>query len=767
MKKAVSIKNKKRISFFIIILIIISIFLNSISGTFTLSDFALAENTQNLQKNQTPDLIITNDITLTQRSTYEILDTIENPDIPDRTYNEYSIKGETSPLDYPKYNQYSSNNKNQNNLNAVLEESKKICNYNNTYYDTITDDKKLLLNGVEVGTFYKHDAAIDNYGGNVSDSEPRLKVKLQINPREHGNVITGLYAPAGELIKVTIPEYMVNKGIKITIGSITQRNNPTDINYLGTSDAAKYRMPCLFNISPELTQTVTNVGNMLGGPIYISGGDEPFEVIVEGAVLYNHFIYGTTTEEQYNQTLSSTAPYFDFEAEFNCYNNLGIRASMPLSFKNSSTENMTSSNLMYENLTDVAEFWSYAFSVTAAFPDTGNENVKNALFDPYIRTGSAYAFRGGDYLVLPLISTIYGKVTFHATYILDSVRLYQHGIWAIFHELHHLFQQTDGLTWGASNWTESTNNSLTAALYTMVTDVSGIRTENYSDLESWSWIASNYYTLYRLYMMKTPSVVNPTSSNDIMAAVYATIMHSFGVDTFIKIINYSLALTPSDENFYKAVCEITGYNMEYFLVDEIKFSVSESVIEQYRSFPIYIPVFNVYGSGHILNEYNSDNGTYFPTAIETTRPFAIPYGQTKKLDLNAYFYTLSKTTVNVINVETPKYGTIVENSDGTYNYTPDTNHITESFNVTVELVTEGYDTVTTEVILSFKQNNPDGSYRYTFTPETYLEKTYYTNQIRSNLIDVSVVYSENYDLYTPSIPNPSFATDFKILFDGR
>ncbi len=622
MKKAVSIKNKKHISFFIIILIIISIFLNSISGVFNFSDFALAENSQASQENQTPDLITTDEIFLTQRSSYEILETIENPDIPDRTYNEYSINGQTSPLDYPKYNKYSSNNKNNDNLQGVLEESRKICNYNNTYYDTITDDKKLLLNGVEVGTFYKHDAAIDNYGGNVSDSEPRLKVKLQINPREYGNVITGLYAPAGELIKITIPENMVNKGITITVGAIHQRNHDYYylIDQINTKNAGKYRMPQLYNQFPALTNTTTNVGNMLGGPIYISGGDEPFEVIVEGAVLYNHFIYGTTTKEQYEQTLTSTAPYFDFEAEFDYYGNLGIRSSLPLIYKDN--------NLTYDDLNKSGEFWSYAFSVTSAFPDSGKNTVKNILCDAYVSTGMAFAIRGSDLVIAPLS---YGN------YVFDYDTLINYGNWLIFHELHHLFQGTNTF-WGANTWGEATNNSLNALVFSMVTDISGTRTETYrggASSENWSWVTSGYYCLKELY--RTRPETNASNNNSTMVATYSTLVHSFGADIYAKIANYSHSLNYSNENFYKAVCEVTGYNMEYFLNEEMMFGISEETLEKYRSLPLYVPVFNVYGSGQILNMYNQETKTYTPYCNRNRKTFCNSLRTNKKTRLECLF----------------------------------------------------------------------------------------------------------------------------------
>ena len=84
---------------------------------------------------------------------------------------------------------------------------------------------KLYLNGTYTGNnLYKHSASVGLYGGDVADSEPAVIKKIIISsPRLIGNYLTGLYAPAGEVIKIEISQADLDRtgGLDVIIGMST------------------------------------------------------------------------------------------------------------------------------------------------------------------------------------------------------------------------------------------------------------------------------------------------------------------------------------------------------------------------------------------------------------------------------------------------------------------------------------------------------------------------------------------------------------------
>ncbi|MDE7301320.1 MAG: hypothetical protein K2N47_04035, partial [Clostridia bacterium] len=95
-------------------------------------------------------------------------------------------------------------------------------------YDKMDKDGYLYkLDGTKPGNgvpeqLYKHTASVGMYGGNVSDSEKAVIKKLTIRPRSYGSYysVTGLYAPAGEVIKIQLSDadMKATGGLTIHIG---------------------------------------------------------------------------------------------------------------------------------------------------------------------------------------------------------------------------------------------------------------------------------------------------------------------------------------------------------------------------------------------------------------------------------------------------------------------------------------------------------------------------------------------------------------------
>ena len=92
------------------------------------------------------------------------------------------------------------------------------------------ENGNLFLEGQPINKkLYKHSASIGLYGGDVSDEEKAVIKKINITPRPLGNYITGLYAPAGEVIKIEISEEDLTKtgGFNVFIGNAGNRSSLT------------------------------------------------------------------------------------------------------------------------------------------------------------------------------------------------------------------------------------------------------------------------------------------------------------------------------------------------------------------------------------------------------------------------------------------------------------------------------------------------------------------------------------------------------------
>lgn len=96
-------------------------------------------------------------------------------------------------------------------------------------YNMMDQDGNLLLNkgsspadAVDSGMdLYKHTAANGMYFGNVSDEEPAVVKHIITNGKLYGTIVSGLYAPAGEVVKVEMPASSLrDRNIYISIGQI-------------------------------------------------------------------------------------------------------------------------------------------------------------------------------------------------------------------------------------------------------------------------------------------------------------------------------------------------------------------------------------------------------------------------------------------------------------------------------------------------------------------------------------------------------------------
>lgn len=524
-------------------------------------------------------------------------------------------------------------------------------------YDAMDADGNLYANGTATGKkLIRHTASVKNYGGEIDSAAPAVVRRLRLRPRRHGNVLTGLYAAPGEVVTVIMDQPTAQRRYQAQIGQATQRGGA---NVIPTTKAFN-RMPALVK-NLTLDKTVNYIGSPLGGPIYINtergtgNKYDEFEVTIIGALEMPHYVLGTTTDEEWERLKSAPGTVFDLETE------RGVRLTMPAyKIRGKSAREMRAA----------AEFWDKAAQLGHKFGNSGVANGNNPdtclitmLFDTYVPAGAAVAFVGADFCVLP---------TDWAGNAVNAEQLILSGGWGALHEMNHHHQG-----WGAGNNGETTNNVINSLIYMLHTNIATARTES-GGLDGWNWVSDAYYSLKNALGVKAKGGKNQTLS------MYTVLAHAFGSDAMIAMAAKSRH--NNETEWYTAVCDVTGYDMTYYLTDFCGLAVEQAAIDAVRekNLPVFVPSACLYQSGYV----------YESGAVEMGKPFYIPHGKEKTLDLAQYILAPEGVTVSIREVGAPAYGELRE-ENGVYIYKPNKkSKAADSFTVRVGLTVGaiGYET---------------------------------------------------------------------------
>lgn len=523
---------------------------------------------------------------------------------------------------YPEYNV--SFDGTQEEKEAIANENK-LLNASNTTYNSMDEAGNLYLDGNSINRkLYKHSASIGLYGGNVNDDEKAVIKKINITPRNLGNYITGLYAPAGEVIKIEISEkdLKATGGFGIWIGNAGNRSSGgAEIPLEKTFS----RMPYTVN-EMRVSEATTYVGSYLGGAIYLGepkNKNASYSVTISGAVEYSHFILGLTTKEEFDRLKDSSAPYFDLEVWDDA-----IRHSGP---------KYTLGPLDYDNIYQAAKMWEKISLVTNQVPSASANVGISMRYDTYIPAGAAVAFVGANFCVLP-IDWFKGSINYE--------EFTTNGMWGTIHEYNHHYQQ-----YGAPEGGEVTNNAVSLLSYALYTKISSARSLN-KNLDGW-----NAYT-YANYPLEL--LTNNTSDNPIYSLEsYATLIHSFGVDNFLKAIKLQQTKGEVD-SWYKAWCEATHYDMTYYFEELCNYHLSNEAKSEIKSlnYDMFIPVGSIY-----------QTKASYVDMTPTVRPYEINYQEQITIDINNSIVVPEGFSFNIVDIKSDTKGEFIKNNNG-FTYKP-------------------------------------------------------------------------------------------------
>ena len=576
---------------------------------------------------------------------------------------------------------------------------------------------------------YKHSASIGLYMGDVSDDEPGIIKEVTMRNRGYnGYGVTGVYAPAGELIKIQLSDadMTATGGITIHIGQALYNGQA---NNIWADKGQMQRIPHLLNTmsvnkntavyDEETGYWTAYVGSFIGGPVYIRNVSAQFTAIISGGVAYQHFILGYTTEQEFEENAKSSAPYFDLEVW-----DLGVLHSGPMYYAKA---------FNFEQLYNAGILWDKVANVACT---NGTKQGIVFLYDPFVAAGAAVAFPGRRSVNCPT-----GWMSSSLNY--DSI--VSSGSWGNFHEYHHNFQN-----FGIGYTGEVTNNALTLVDYSLFTKISAARQlASYGGAGLSGW---NCYTSasWALAMVNTDNI-NSTSG----LAVYATLLHNFGQDAFINARGYS------GVNYFNRWADVTHQDFSYFASQVVTYAgsdLSQDANFKSTNYPLFVPVSSVYQTGrsYVYRYYNEDNQVTSSEKrdIETMKPFVIPYGGEFTVDLRPY--TLSAGNqyesgsviigngfkYKIKSVDTSKLNgsaTFGKSEDGIYTFTPDEKYtLSGKIRVTIEITTEngatsynGHTIDDVDLILEFEQSHETNKMTLERTAYFYNSDTMYSDAVEA------------------------------------
>ena len=588
----------------------------------------------------------------------------------------------------------------------LIEESSYLLASSSTY-DSMDENGNLYLNGEPTGRkLYKHTASAGMYYGDVDDNEPAVIKQISISPRPLGNYITGLYAPTGEVIKIEISQEDLERtgGLQITIGQASLTN---EVNNIWAAREFN-RMAVIANVMTVSTATAY-VGYFLGGPIYVTLiNNADFTVTISGAVEYMHYIYGLTTEEEFERMKAFSTPYFDLEIWDNSVRHSGPRRYAPTD---------------YDNLTRAAELWEEISLTSKQAPTGSRANIGiDILYDPFIAAGSAVAFVGRNWCNVPP-DWMSGALNYQ--------EFTTSGAWGVIHEYNHHFQ-----CFGFAYSDEVSNNAISLLSYILYTNISASRSYNDSTLSGWNRFTDPSRSLRETKSNAASGTVQSSLNS------YADIIHAFGVDVFIDATQYNPNRYGVD-SWYQALCEATGYDMTYYFEELLNQTVSDNMKAQYNTGdrPIFVPIASIYQTGR--NFYQDEQEVF----IETVKPFEIPSGENFTLDFNQYLIVPSGFTFAIKSVSQPQYGSIEKTADNVYVYIPSNETYSGTFKVVVSLQNDNITTPDITLTINLKQKD-GGNQEYDFTSETVYPRNYtYSKDIYADFSIQSIVSHENFGVW--------------------
>ena len=611
----------------------------------------------------------------------------------------------------------------------------------------ILDDAKAMFeNGTLKDKLQKHVSADGQFSavGNF-DNAPRIEKVVTVNSKIAARKRSlSVFAPAGEVLTVTIDESLVKAGLTLNIGY------PYTASDVGSDNVDRWpndRM-ARFTMEFKLTQTVTYVGSPLGGMVTLNGVNSNlgnFNVTVSGGIDMPDYKLGVSTKDDWDNILAAPAPYVWLLTPHQYL-------VMPKAYISD-----------VEDPHDALLWWHKASMISIY--GVGREQTSHfttpviSIYDSYVFIGEAVATVWAFYTNCPN-SWCKGA--------LDYDSLMNNGAWGALHEYNHHHQAYvyNSSQWGVGYVDEMTNNVLNAACYLLLTDIASNRADD-KMLNGWSVVSdpfSNYYKL-RNESAKVEKYED-LGTNKLFGLI--DLMHNFGVAKFLDFIRAMYGLVEVDgydgtnlteDNYLTTQDGFALFASLYFKADFTDyftnvwhFEISDDVAKQIKKlkFDKYFSLSNLYSVG--------------VAGMETGRPYKVSATEPTVLRLDE-FTLCSGNECKLTKVSNPKYGTLTKNDDGTYTYTPGKKFVNDSFELTYKVKVDKK-TYKRTLVVKLISNEAASEQETKFYPAFVDFRNKYLNVWYSDVITVAPVEAKCVDNDGNDVKAVN-GTSINNMFDGN
>lgn len=267
------------------------------------------------------------------------------------------------------------------------------------------------------------------FPGTVEPGAPRVTGTIRVDPARPGWHGTGLYAPPGALITVTVPARAARLGLRVRIGAHTDS--------LWRLDRWS-RCPEITRSEP-IRSTTTRTASAFGGLLYVEcpgrGQGEPVPVTVAGAVEAPRFVLDETAPEAWKDEIRNRpAPWAELETK-------KVVLTVPSRVVRS-----------LENPTELLRFWNRVLDCAADLVARPRERERPERYVTDVQIGAGYMHSGYPIMThLDMAEVVVNKECL--------VSNGHGGVWGLYHELGHNHQSPD--------WTFDGTVEVTCNLFTL------------------------------------------------------------------------------------------------------------------------------------------------------------------------------------------------------------------------------------------------------------------------------------------------------------
>ncbi len=270
-----------------------------------------------------------------------------------------------------------------------------------------------------------HPAAA-HFPGAVPASAERVTTVVAVNPAVPNWQSTGLYAPAGEVVIVSIPEAATRVGLRLRIGAHTDR--------LWTKKAWR-RAPDISRSWP-LDRVRTKAASAFGGLVYVEvpkkSGGLPVAVQIEGAVESPWYVAGSTSLKTWRNDLRERpGPWAELQTD-------KVVITIPSTFVRE-----------LDDPGPLMAFWDEVLDACADLATIPRERERPERYVADEQISAGYMHAG-----YPIMTHLDAAPRF-----VDRKTLSTKGDWGMFHEMGHNHQSRD--------WTFGGTGEVTVNLFSL------------------------------------------------------------------------------------------------------------------------------------------------------------------------------------------------------------------------------------------------------------------------------------------------------------